>query len=304
MKTLSILLIILLCYSCKKKEKDDNIQSATLEEIFEMASSGKEAYYKLQPIQLPPYVYELNDSLAAKIIAMTNLLNKTLNISEKPDFLDTVKIKSADRELNSLNTKNDEINYETKCEILPGTSILYCTYSWYKNDGKLKVIFKSFEYPEHYIRMINFDGTDKDGTVYNDETIQMWTDDKALTYSKYSYWTKFYVCGEETMILWEFDWWVEDKDAYLCFGGGDCQSLAKRFFRITSFFCSSIYGYYIRSVDDMIINPDGSVEFLISIFRSNKNAVLPWIYYVCLPDKTWCMNVWDENGILIKHECE
>ncbi len=95
MKTVAILLMVLLfLFSCKKDDREDEGNTATFNEIMLMASSGQKAYFQLQPVQLPSYIYTMDDSMARKIIAMADLLNLTLQVSSNPSFIDASGLKN------------------------------------------------------------------------------------------------------------------------------------------------------------------------------------------------------------------
>jgi len=87
MKAIAIpLMLLLLLLSCRKEDSEEAGNTATFSEIMLMAASGQKAYYQLQPVSLPSYIYTMDDSMVAKIIAMADLLNQSIQVSRNPPF--------------------------------------------------------------------------------------------------------------------------------------------------------------------------------------------------------------------------
>jgi len=306
MKFYIVLIAILFLFTCKKSDsEEDNINSGTFQEIFDKASNNNPVYYKLQPFELYSSFVDNNDSISEKVKNFIHFVNNTISIAEHPKYSETTLFKSTTQIINLLEKNEDKINYKEECSTIPMSNISYCTYSWTRNSGKLKVNLSWWNYPEHYTTFLNYDGTDVDGTTYKDETIQLWMTLKDLTASSYIYYSKFFDCDQKTKPLFKIDWWVEDNNARLCFGLGDCIFLTERYLSLTVFRCSNIYEYHISSYTVMVSYPDGNVEFYNYIYSYKIKDLYLWIVYKWFErEKKWCTVVFDENGKIEKNECD
>ncbi|MGB9746786.1 MAG: hypothetical protein ACPLXM_07660 [Bacteroidales bacterium] len=300
MKTVAIpLMVFLLLFSCKKDDREEAGNTATFSEIMLMASSGQKAYFQLQPVQLPGYIYAMDDSMARKIIAMADLLNLTLQVSSNPSFIDASGLKNEKIYMPYDSPEGKKVKYTVECFDFP---IPGCVYSWRENNGKLLVQAYNYSYTDHWAQYITYNGIDVRGYTYHDEMIQWWMTKKDLSLSQYMYYNKFPVCNEETDISLVTQWWVEGEDATLCFDN-ECQSLATHYYTITVYDCSQIFGHHQQFSQTMICHPDEKIEILLSVFSMQNKSLFLWIHYWVNKDHQWCITVYNDQYQIVKHEC-
>ncbi len=293
------LMIFLFLFSCKKENKEESGDAATFSEIMLMAASGQKAYYQLQPVQLPSYIYSLDDSMSGKIIALANLLNQSLQISRNPSFTNLSGLKNTGLFIPFVSSEEEQVKYTVECFDFP---VPGCIYSWRENNGKLLVQAYGYSYPEHWAQYITYDGIDTRGYTYNDELIQWWMTKKDLSMSQYMCYNKFPLCSDKTETSFIFQWWVEGQDAQLCFGG-ECQSLATHFYVVSAYGCMQSVGHYPVYSNKMIVYPDEKIEYLTSIFSFNTKSLFLWIHYWVNKDHQWCITVYNDQYQIVKHEC-
>lgn len=300
MKAIAIpLMLLLLLFSCRKEDSEEAGNAATFSEIMLMAASGQKAYYQLQPISLPSYIYSIDDSMAGKIIAMADLLNQTIQVSRNPSFANSSGLKKEKFSVRDDSPEQEKVKYTVECFDFP---IPGCIYSWRENDGKLLVKAYSYIYPEHWAQYITYDGTDTRGYAYRNEFIQYWMTKKDLSMSQFMCYNKFPLCSDETETSFVTQWWVEGQDATLCFDN-ECQSLATRYYVISAYGCSQIFGHYPVYANKLILYPDEKVEILLSIFSYNTKSLFLWIHYWVNKEKQWCITVYNDQYQIVKHEC-
>lgn len=291
------MVVFLLLFSCKKEDKEEGT-TATFSEIMLMATARQKAYFQLQPVSLPSYVYTMNDSMAGKIIALADLLNQTLQISANPLTLPSgLKNENISPLFNS--PEQEKVKYTKECFDYP---IPGCIYSWHENNGKLLVKAYSYSYPEHWAQYLTYDGIDSRGYSYRSELIQWWMTKKDLSMSQYMYYTKFPPCSDETEVAFATQWWVEGQDATLCFDN-ECQSLATKFYTVTAYSCIESLGYHPAYSKKLICYPDEKIEMLLSAYSLQTKNLYLWIHYWVNKDKQWCITVYNDQYQIVKHEC-
>lgn len=120
MKAIAIpLMLLLLLFSCKKEDSEEAGNTATFSEIMLMAASGQKAYYQLQPVSLPSYIYTMDDSMAAKIIAMADLLNQSIQVSRNPSFAISSGIKKEKFSVRDDSPEQEKVKYTVECFDFP-----------------------------------------------------------------------------------------------------------------------------------------------------------------------------------------
>lgn len=292
-------LLFLLLSACKRDEGEDQGGTATFEEIMLQAVSDGKAYFQLQPVSLPSYIYTVNDTMINKIIDMVSKLNQSIQLNQNPI---TTKGDGNTRN-NSVallaTSLQDKVKYTTSCfdSPVPG-----CIFSWYENDGKLNVKAYQYNYPDSWLLYITYTGTDSRNISYDDEFIQMWMTKKDLSISQYTLYNKMPLCDTKTITLYSFDWRVEDQGAELCFGG-DCNNLATTHYRYTIWGCDQINNHHIIFSETLTISPDETVAFTISTYSYLKKEVYLWIHFYITRDGKYCTVMYNDQGQIELYDC-
>lgn len=287
------LLLFCILFSCKKENNNNDKQTLNnVAEVFEEVSAKHKTYFDLAPIELPSYIIQSNDTMKQRIVQLAA-------------FIDSSKAKSVDISLPDYSalkhtSSDDDAKPVRECFVVPKMS--FCEYTWFKNNGKLKVTFSDAIYSDTWSCMLMYDGEDTDGTTYNDEYIETWITFKDLSYSVFSYYTKFYLCDEETQLLWEFENWVEGDDARLYFEG-ESKSLATYYYQISQYICAPYSdGHRINAAQLMAIYPDDKVNFQTYIYSLGLHHIYLWIDYWCYSDDNWNKTVYDEDGNIVDYQ--
>jgi hypothetical protein len=200
----------------------------------------------------------------------------------------------------STNISSDE-EWNMEC-YMEDTPYWFCRFTKWENDGKLKIVFTQQNSEQAWINHYMIDGEHSNGVEYDSFMIQYWLTLKDLTYSEYSYRTIFYPeppCGPN--ILWRFITEVEGEDAWIHFNG-ESKSLAKETHTVVTYHCDWLYGYHIRSMTEMIIQPDGNVLFQTYIYSLNLRDIFLWISYACMEDGSWVRIEYNEDGSVEERE--
>jgi hypothetical protein len=287
------LLLLCIIFSCKRENNNSDKQTLNnVGEIFKEVSEKHKTYFDLAPIELPSYIVESDDTIKQEIVQLAA-------------FFDSSKVKSVDLTLpDSFTLKSASSDDDTKpvreCFDVPNMS--YCEYTWFENDGKLKVTFTDAAYNDTWSSTLMYDGEDTDGTTYNEEFIETWDIFKDLSYSVFCYFSKFYLCDEETQLLWQFENWVEGDDAWLHFDG-ESKSLATYYYQVTNYICEpNPDGHHINGVKFMVNYPDDSFNFKTYIYSYGIHQVYLWIDYWCSTDESWSKTVYDDEGNIVDYQ--
>ncbi len=298
--------VLFLCIliSCKKEEEnhndtDDKETLESVEAIFDEVESKHKSYFNLAPIELPSYITESDDTMMQKIVELAAFFNSSTVKSMQINLPDYPDLKHSLGKTAYNISSDDEPKPEKEC--IEGTDLSFCEYTWYENDGKLKVEFTDLIYLDRWVSTLSFDGEDTDGTLYDDEYIQTWITVKDLSYSMYLYYTKFYICDDKTQILWQFENWVEGIDSWLHFDG-ESKSLAEYYYQVKTFGCDYSEGYHLKNINLLVSYPDGRVRMQLYIYSFRIHSVYLWVEYNCFPDGSWSKTVYNDHGMVEEHE--
>ena len=289
---LVILLLFCIIFSCKKDNNSDKQTLNNVGEIFEEVSEKHKTYFDLAPIELPSYIIQSDDTIKKEIVQLAAFFDSSKEKSMNISLPDSFALKCA--------SSYDDTKPVRECFELSNMS--YCEYTWFENDGKLKVTFSDAVYSDTWSSTLIYDGEDTDGTTYNEELIETWDIYKDLNYSVFSYFTKFYLCDEETQLLWQFENWVEGEDARLYFDS-ESKSLATYYYQISNYICEpNPDGHHVNSVHLMVNYPDDRINFQTYIYSYGIHQIYLWIDYWCSSDDSWRKTVYDDEGNVVDYQ--
>lgn len=307
--TLSLLMVAGLIYSCNKKDDNDPASTGTyedLEAVFEKIGESQKLYVDLAPVELPDHVQEINsDTMMQKIASLAELINSSREKAIFPAFVDSDGSKKStlittEQLLQSRGISSDGV-WTMEC-FNEGTPNWNCKFTKWDNDGKLEIVLTQRDSPEAWLIDVTLNGEAADGEVYDDLVVQSWIIAKDLTISIYRYSVNFYPqppCTPD--ILWEFIHEVKGQDARLYFMG-ESKSLATYIHITMTHRCEQMHGYHIRTIRELRIEPDETVTFTTCLYSHKLEKIYTWIVYVVHKDRSWSLTVYDEYGMVIKHE--
>jgi hypothetical protein len=287
--------ILLFCMvlSCKKEDNNNNDKQTlnNIGEIFEEVSAKHKTYFDLAPIELPSYIIQSDDTMKQRIVQLAAFIDSSKAKSLQISLPDSFILKHA--------SSDDDVKPVRECFDVPNMS--YCEYTWFENNGKLKVTFSDAIYSDTWSCTLMYDGEDTDGTMYEEELIETWETFMDLSYSAFTYFTKFYLCDEGTLMLWQFENWVEGGDARLYFDG-ESKSLATYYYQVTNYVCvPDPDGHRINMVNLLVNYPDDRLNFQTYVYSYGIHQIYLWIDYWCSSDNSWRKTIYDDEGNIVDY---
>jgi len=306
--TISLFLLAGLLSSCNKDDNNDPDSTGTyedLEAVFEKIGENQKLYMDLAPVELPEHFSEPGDTMMQKIVFLAELINNSREKAIFPEFVDSEGSKKSasgttEQLLQSKGISSDG-EWEMEC-FYEGTPNWNCKFTKWDNNGKLEIVLTQRDSPEAWLIDVRLNGEAANGEIYDDLVVQSWIMAKDLTISIYRYSVNFYPqppCTPD--ILWEFIREVEGQDAWLHFMG-ESKSLATYIHTTITHSCEQMHGYHIRMIRQLMIEPDETVTFTTCLYSYKLQRTYTWIVYVVHQDRSWSLTVYDEYGMVIKHE--
>ncbi|GIW24574.1 hypothetical protein [Meiothermus sp.] len=273
-------------------------------DVVEEVAQEAPLYSKVEPMVLPDKILAAaaQGNLAAKrLVEWAQVLNQSREIRGHPSPPSLSE--------SSMKTDVPIATYTLASELSPTTtkectSLPYpiCTYTWYENNGQLKVTALFMSPPEQWYLGIFYNG-EFGGYHYQDEPIQVWQTKKDLKWSAYMYYAKMPPCSAETILNWLNLTWV-DGEGTLCIGGIGCRLLYETHWISEAYTCVGEY-HPVWRLETVSNPPVGNIQTVWRRYNwsLSKKTLYLWVETVYTADYRYCETEYNENRQVVNREC-